>query len=316
MNNDVGLRHLTSEQIQDLLDQNLPPQEEGRVQEHLAVCPRCRSEVESWQTLFSGLGALPALTPSPAFSREILEQLPVRKPLAARIRSWLPGGDGAPAPAGGHLPPERIQDYLEGLLPSRLAARARAHLGACESCRNEAGAWERVFGSLGTLERFEPSSGFAQEVMARVSLPAPVTVGRRKLATLPVLARLRGLLPVTKRGWAVAGGIASAPTITVVALLYQLFSRPLLSPGTFATYASWKVTALVGQFFGLASDSFLESVALFRAYSLVETLSGTPMLVGMGGLGFSCLSAAALWVLYKNLLTTPPGEGQHARVRM
>ena len=78
---DGELRHLASEQIQELLDQELTPEEEALVQEHLAVCTRCQSEVDSWGLLFSNLAGLPELDPSPAFLQEVLQKAPVWEPL-------------------------------------------------------------------------------------------------------------------------------------------------------------------------------------------------------------------------------------------
>jgi hypothetical protein len=60
----------------------------------------------------------------------------------------------------------------------------------------------------------------------------------------------------------------------------------------------------------------VDSVAMFRAYSLIGALARSPLLVGLGGLGFSLLSAVALWVLYRNLLTTPSVESRYARAQV
>jgi anti-sigma factor RsiW len=310
--NDGNLRHLTSERIQEFLDQALPPGEEAAVRDHLLVCSRCRSEVEEWSAVFAGLESLPELEPSPAFSREVLGALPVRRPLAARVRAWVTGG----ADAGAHLPPERIQDLLDGLFPSRVAARVQAHLAACERCAGEVRRWEGLYEGLEGLARVAPSPGFADGVMARVRVPVPAPAPR--LAHLPARIRtwLTGLLPRTRRGWAVAGGVASAPTITLAALFYQVFSHPLLSLGTFATYAYWKASALVGALVTLLAEGLVESVALFRVYTMVETLAASPVLAGLGGLVFTLLSAGALWVLHRNLVTPSPPEGHHARARV
>jgi anti-sigma factor RsiW len=89
VNTNGDMRHLTSEDIQDLLDQELSPSEDARVREHLSSCVRCRSEMEAWSLLFGELGSLPDLAPGPAFSRAVLERLSVREPVGARVRGWL-----------------------------------------------------------------------------------------------------------------------------------------------------------------------------------------------------------------------------------
>jgi len=60
----------------------------------------------------------------------------------------------------------------------------------------------------------------------------------------------------------------------------------------------------------------VDSVALFRAYSLLAALAKSPLLVGVGGLVFSLLSALALWVLYRNLLATRSADRSYARAQV
>lgn len=315
MARDGDLRHLTSEKIQEFLDKGLTPREEALVQEHLSVCPRCQGELEAWNLLFSELGSLRELAPSPALSRQVLAGLSVRKPLRARVLGWVGAGEGNVLPKE-HIPAESLQDYVEGILPRRQAAGAGVHLAACDDCRNEMKGWERLFGSIAALGRFAPAAGFAERVMARVRLPAPAPalwaeVGGR------VWGWARGFLPQTRRGWAIAGGIASAPTISMAALLFLVFSHPLLTLGTFTTYLSWKASALVGSLFSALASAMVESVALFRAYSLLESLANSPLLVGAGGIAFSLTSAIALWILYRNLVATPSSvESHYARSRV
>ena len=311
---DGDLRHLTSEQIQEFLDRGLTPQEEARVQEHLSVCPRCQGELEGWSLLFSDLGSLEEISPGPAFSQEVMARLPIRRPLAARVRAWFGAGEAVAAPQT-HLPPDRIQDYLDGILPTAEAAGAMGHLAACEPCQEEARGWEGLFGSLAALGRLAPAPGFAERVMARVRIPAPLPAPWA-IAGTRVLEWGRGFLPQTRHGWAVAGGIASAPTITMAALVYLVFSHPLLSAGNFTTYVLWKASALFSSLFSAVAGAAVDSVALFRAYTLLGTLVKSPFLVGFGGLAFSLMSAMALWVLYRNLVATPTVENHYEQARV
>jgi anti-sigma factor RsiW len=330
------LRHLTSEEIQDLLDQAVPPREDARIQEHLSSCVRCRTEVEAWSELFGEFASLGELAPGPAFSQAVLESLPVREPLGARIRGWLAARVRGGAPSG-HVSPEGIQDYLDHLLPTPRRARVEAHLAACAACRGEVKSWAAVFESLGDVGQMAPSPNFAREVMARVriptpspvpvprtvSAPEPVPVGplaRRIAGMLPTVlgqawALARRTLPQTRRGWAVAGGMASAPTITLVALLYLVFSRPLLTAGAFLSYASWKVSAFAASVASLLTDRVLASASVYRLLELLETLAVSPLLLGAGGLVFSLLCGASVWVLHRNLFAAPSNEG-YAHVRL
>ena len=313
---DGELRHLVSEQIQELLDQELTPEEEASVQEHLAVCTRCQSEVDSWGLLFSNLAGLPELDPSPAFLQEVLQKAPVWEPLGKRAHGWL-AARKTNRREEAHIPAGSIQDFLENLLPVQPAGRMEAHLASCGSCGEEVQEWKNLFGSFQPLGHFAPKSGFAERVMAQVLVPAPVPLPAGRWSSLPgrALVGARSLLPKTRHGWAVVGGVASAPTITMAALIYLVFSRPLLTPGTFGSYVLWKASALVDTLVATVSTGVLESAVLFRAYSLFEPLTQSPFLLGFGGLAFSLISAGSLWVLYRNLIVTP-SDDRYARARV
>jgi anti-sigma factor RsiW len=310
------LRHLTAEQIQELLDRGLAPGEEPAVQEHLAACARCQSEVEAWHGLFAGLGSLAALDPGPAFSVAVMERVPLRRPLPARIRGWLGARSRVPGGLAVHVPVTDLQDYLEGVLPTRRSSRVEAHLAACGGCRRELAEWEGLADSLAALGRLGPTAGFGERVMTQLRRPVPVPVPFLHAFPRRVVAWARSLLPRTRKGWATVAGVASAPTITLAALGFELFSRPLLSAEAFLTYLAWKASDLSGALLSAAGDALLESVAVFRVYTLLESASASPLLVGMGGLALSLLSTGSIWVLYKNLLTTPPREGHHAHAQV
>jgi hypothetical protein len=109
--------------------------------------------------------------------------------------------------------------------------------------------------------------------------------------------------------------MASAPTITMGALVYLVFSRPLLTPGNFGSYVLWKASALVESVSAAVSAAVMESAMLLRLVEILEPLARSPLFLGLGGLVFSLLSAGALWVLYKNLIVTP-SDDRYARARV
>lgn len=308
--------HLTSEQIQEFLDRHLSPREMALVQEHLGTCTRCQEEVEEWGLLFSDLSGLPELDPGPALTHEVLKKAPVRQAARARAGGWLAAREGSQK-GGVHIPPASIQDYLDNHLAPGPKSRLETHLHACSSCRENVKEWERVMDSFRPLGHLSPSAGFAERVMAQVLVPAPVPVRTREWSSVPkrALAWARGLLPETRHGWAVAGGIASAPAITMAALIYMVFSRPLLTPGTLGSYLLFKGSALFEMLEAFVSGLLLENETLSRWISILEAVAQSPVLLGLGGLGFSLLSAGALWVLYRNLLV-PPSDNRYARARV
>jgi hypothetical protein len=66
-----------------------------------------------------------------------------------------------------HLNPDEIELWALGLLP---AARA-LHLAQCATCLTAAERERKLFRELVQLERFGPSAGFAERVIARVQIP-------------------------------------------------------------------------------------------------------------------------------------------------
>jgi hypothetical protein len=272
--------------------------------------------VESWSSLFQDLGEMVAMAPGPQFADDVMARTSVRVPWKERLKAALPGFGASTKAGEQHLPAGRLQDFLDGTLPGKEAAQVAAHLSDCRSCRHDARGWERVFASLKGLGHLRPSAGFALRVMALVKIPSLVPERAWSRGPGLVLAWARSFLPRTRRGWAIAGGIASAPTITFGALAYLVFSHPMLNAGTLATYLSWKLGAASSAAFSAASGAVLESVALFRVYAILSALKDAPYLVGAGGLVFSALCGWALWVLYRNVISVPSADKRYARIRV
>lgn len=301
-----ALRHLTDDQIQDWLDGRLPPSEVGRLEAHLDECARCRAETEGWSALTAELSALPTLAPAPGFSGRVLDALArpaeERLPLAARVRALVGGGARrSPAP---HPDADRMQDLLDGVLSGRAAASVRGHLTSCEPCRREAQALGHVFHGLGALERFAPSSGFAEAVMASVKIPEPAPA--RAARARRFADRVRALAgPHHRKAWAAAAGVALAPSVTLALVAYAVFSHPLVTVGSLTSFLWIKGGEVAAALGGGLFTTVVESAALLRAWGAVGSLARSPTTAGIGLLGFSLLTLASAWVLYRNLFAAP-----------
>ena len=298
MNERVFPGHLSAEALQGLLDGTLPPGERGPAEEHLASCARCAAEVQGWRALFRELGALPGLAPSARFSEAVMAQVsPV--PRSPRLLGWWGAAARSAHPSSGLL-----QELVEGGIPARQAARVRAHLAACPACARESVAWQATFAGLGSLERLPPSGDFAVRVMAQVRIPtqAPAPMPKRR----PVLGWMAGLVPQTRRAWAALSGIALAPVVTFGAVAWAAFSGPALTPGALASFAWWKVSDFAAVAWNVVAGRAMESTGLFEIFSLVESLAMSPSAVMGSFAGLSAGTAAACWVLYRNLVVTRP----------
>ena len=300
-----SLPHLTDERIQDWLDGRLSASEVARIEGHVDACPRCRAEVEGWQSLMGELSVLGELSPRSGFGGRVLDAVggsaPERVSLAARVRSWL----AAPP----HPDPLRLQEFVDGTLGRRRARMVRRHLAACSDCRAEGQRWVALVDGLAALPRHAPSPGFAHAVMSQVRIaPAGATahsLGRRLRDRARALAG-----PRQRMAWAAAAGVAFTPVVTVGLIAYAVFSHPLVTVGNLATFVWLEGSALAGTLGGGLLGGVLESASIFRAWSAVDALS--PSTAGAGLLAVCALTLTSAWVVYRNVIASDR-QVAHAR---
>ena len=305
--------HLTAERIQAFLDDALSQDERAEVQEHATFCVRCQAEVETWQLLYSELGELPELSPAPGFRDRVLAGLDTAVPAASgekRLFGWLRREAGR---AAEHLDPERIQDYLEGLLPARQMARVSAHLNACGVCRSDEAQWRGLIQGIESLPVMAPSSAFARRVMSQVRIGRLVRPVAARNARGRALAWAGCLIPRTQRTWAVISGIALTPATVVTLLAYAVFSNPLVTPAGLASFLWWRISGGATALVGFLADGLVESPVAFFAYSVLDLLAGAPAITVMVAVSFAAATGLAGWVLYRNLMTTRTVDGEYAR---
>ena len=305
MSERIPSQHLGAEELQALLEGELPAGECARVEEHLASCARCAAELEGWRVLFRDLAELPVLAPSHPFGDRVLAGVTFPEPrsLAARARALL----GLPERAG-HPAGDCLQDFVEGLLPARQAARVRTHLESCPGCLTDATALRATFAHLERLERLSPTCGFADRVMAQVRVPmpvpAPVPEWRRALAWA------RAVVPQTRKAWAAVSGVAVTPAVTLGLVLWTVFSHPTLTPSALASFVWWKASAVAALAWEAVASRALQSAGLFEVYSFFGSLAWSPAAMAGAFAALSLGTMAATWVLYRNLFHSHPVDGR------
>lgn len=100
-----------------------------------------------------------------------------------------------------HLTPDEVEAVADD--SAALADPRRRHLDACASCAREVEESRRLSMALAALPAWTPSPGFAERVMARVTLPVPwhrrvvAAVRDRTAAGIGVAAMLAALLAGT-----------------------------------------------------------------------------------------------------------------------
>lgn len=320
--------HLSDERIQDWLDGRLSTAEAAHVEAHTHACPRCRSEVEAWRALMADLSTLERLSPQPAFRTRVLEAAPrsahagaspaegaARLPLAARVRARIAGmAERAGVPTAwtsGHVPPERLQAFVDGALGRAPAAAVRRHLGACAGCRSEAQRWAALTGALGALSRLAPSPGFADAVMRHVRVVPAQGPARSRALRLADRARVYATVR-PRRAWAAAAGFAFTPAVTAALVAYAVFSHPLVTLDSLAAFAWLKGSALVSGVASSIAAGVVEGASLVGAWSAVDAFSPSPGTAGAALLAFCALTLTSVWVVYRNVITSPV-QAAHVR---
>lgn len=307
MTNRTPDEHLGAETLQALLEGELSTGERAQAEEHLASCARCSAELDGWRLLFGELGELLTLSPTAGFRERVMAEVQPRPPLSVGARVAALVGFH---PSGRHPSSERLQDFVDGVLPQRQAARVRAHLDVCPGCDEDAAGWRALATYLDDVPRLAPADGFAERVMAgvRVAMPVPVKAPEWRR----VLAAAWSVVPKTRRAWAALCGVAVTPMTILGLLLWTIFTSPGITAGGLASFAWWKASALLGAAWGALSKAVLESQGLFDAYSFLGSLVHSPAAVAVVFLLFSAGTVSAACVLYRNLVPTRQVEGRYA----
>lgn len=295
-------RHLDDDAIQALLDIREESGEHvaGPVREHLAHCARCRSQVEAWREVFRELGELGRIAPPGRFAERVMAAV---QPQAAgrpatvwgwsRVRRWF----ARPA-AVRHLTGRRLQDLADGALSLPRAARAKAHLAACERCEGRFAGWRRLVATLESLPCLGPPSGFADAVMARWHRMAEERAVRSQAR------RGWALWPRSPRGWAVTGALLGVPAAAMSGLAVFVSSFPQLTAGGLISYLSWQATDALSGLGNSLLGGLMQSGAAFRAYAVADFMLTSPGITAAGAAAFTSLTLAATWVLHRNLVFT------------
>jgi anti-sigma factor RsiW len=308
-------QHPSAERLQALLDGLLPPEGRRLVEEHVLGCARCAAEMSAWRALFEELEDLPVLAPSIGFAERVLEGVGRQESpsLAARVRSAL----AALVPRrSGHPGDDRLQDFVEGLLSPKRAARVSAHLEACGGCSAEAEEWRFVVARLDNVGHLAPTEGFADRVMARVHVRAVAPAARSVPEWRRALDLVGRLIPQTRQAWAALSGVAVTPVATLGLLLWTLVTHPTLTPGALASFAWWKVAELASTAWQSLASAAVESTGLFEVYSFLGSLVASPALLVTAFAMLSVGTLSAVWILYRNLVATQPTDGRYAHASL
>jgi hypothetical protein len=207
----------------------------------------------------------------------------------------------------GHLTPEQLQTFAEGLLPDPDRIVVESHLLTCPPCQGELEEWRSLFATLSTLPQFEPSVGFSDRVIAGLAtskatsaVPFHVRVGEQ-------VARVA---PKTTRGWALAAAFLALPVVSAGIALTWLLSSPYVTVNTLWAFAVDRGGHALQS---LGEGTITWAMKTDAAAWIVRASGQLVHQVGLSGVGALAAGVAfattlSIWVLYKNLFRSPSRE--------
>lgn len=213
---------------------------------------------------------------------------------------------------GLHPAAERLEAFAEGTLFDGERAVLESHLLGCPGCQGQVEEWRALFAALSGLPQFEPRAGFADRVMAGVSIRTAGAQWWQRWAAMAADTAAR-LLPKTSFGWALTTAILALPVLLGGGTAAWYFQNTSLTPdGVWALASTWMVEGLQGVGSTALTAVMRTDVAVYLAENGTSLLSR----VGMGGMGvlaaaLGSLSMLSGWVLYRNLFRTPRRESNH-----
>jgi hypothetical protein len=194
---------------------------------------------------------------------------------------------------GSHLSPDDIESWLSGTLD---AERTR-HLDLCAECFDRAQMEREIVEQLSALPLMSPSAGFADRVMASVTVPDPFAL--RSFGTI------RQRIFATRRSLAIAAGLVLA----VVGSMAASVAWSLANQDVLAAVGSWALSegSQAGWLAlrGLASN-FIEQ----PWYESARSLAGNPGRLAVA-IGVASLAYLSGIVALRRLLALPTQQVAH-----
>lgn len=196
----------------------------------------------------------------------------------------------APSP---HLSPDEVENWLSGTLD---AERAR-HLDLCPECFDYAQVEREIAEQLSALPLMSPSSGFADRVMASVTVPDPFAL--RSLQTV------RQRLFATRRSIAIAASLALA----VVGSMAASIAWTMANQDVIASVGNW-VLAQGAQAGWLALRGVASNFIEQPWYESARALAGNPGRLA-AAVGVATLAYLSGVFALRRLLALPTQQVAH-----
>jgi len=200
-----------------------------------------------------------------------------------------------PAP-GPHLTPDDLDAWLTGAL----APAAQNHLTRCPACQDRAETEREIVTLLGALPLMSPTAGFADRVMARVTVPEPLAIRS--------LRSVRARVFATRRPTALAGGVLLLVLGSMAgSIVWTLGHREMLT-----AFGSW-LAAQAGQLAWLGVRGVASNFIEQPWFAGLKSLAASPGRLGLAtALGMVAYLGGVLAL--RRLLALPAQQVAHAGV--
>ncbi len=199
-------------------------------------------------------------------------------------------------PPGTHLSPDEIDSWLSG----NLAREWQQHLDECQTCLDRVRVEREITDQIATLPLMSPRDGFADRVMASVSVPDPFSIRSFQATRRRLLATRKSL------------AIAASLTLLVLGSMGGSIAWSLTHQETLASIGNWLLTA-GGQVAWLSVRGIASNLIEQPWYSGVRSLLENP-----GRLAIASALATTVYLIgvlaLRRLLALPTQQAAHASI--
>src|SRR5687768_86249 len=199
-------------------------------------------------------------------------------------------------PPGTHLSAEEIDSWLSG----NFSQEWQQHLDHCQACLERVRVEREIVEQIAALPLMSPTTGFAERVMASVSIPDPFAI--------------RSLQATQRRLFATRRSVALAASLTILLLgsMAGSIAWSLSHQDTLASIGNW-LLAQGGQIAWLSLRGVASNLIEQPWYSTARSLLGNPIHLAAGSALATTVYLVGVLAL-RRLLALPNQQVAHAGI--
>ena len=199
-------------------------------------------------------------------------------------------------PPGTHLTADEIDSWLSG----NLSQEWQQHLDRCQACLERVRVEREIVDQIAALPLMSPGTGFAERVMASVSIPDPFAI--------------RSLQATQRRVFATRRSVALAASLAILLLgsMAGSIAWSLSHQDTLASIGNW-LLAQGGQIAWLSLRGVASNLMEQPWYGTARSLLGNPIHLAAGSAVATTVYLVGVLAL-RRLLALPNQQVAHAAI--